>query len=82
MNVVRFSSRVGRLFPSDCVLSSFSLGIPLGELAEAMPFFYNVLDDAWLGSSLVATSDDSLVVTHPRSLSSVNLPPPRPAAIV
>ncbi len=27
-----------------------------------MPSFYNVLDDAWLGSSLIATSDDSLVV--------------------
>ncbi|CAF0799979.1 unnamed protein product [Adineta steineri] len=31
------------------------------ELSAAMPSFDNVLDDAWLGSSLIATSDDSLV---------------------
>jgi hypothetical protein len=29
-----------------------------------MPSFNNVLDDAWLGSSLIATSDDSLVVRN------------------
>jgi hypothetical protein len=38
--------------------------ICLGELSQAMPSFDNVLDDAWLGSSLVATSDDSLVVRN------------------
>ena len=36
----------------------------IGKLAEAMPSFNNVLDDAWLGSSLIATSDDSLVVRN------------------
>jgi hypothetical protein len=34
------------------------------ELLEAMPSFNNVLDDAWLGASLIATSDDSLVVRN------------------
>jgi hypothetical protein len=36
----------------------------LGQLEQAMPSFDNVLDDAWLGSSIIATSDDSLVVRH------------------
>ena len=43
-----------------------------GELAQSMPLFHNVLDDAWLGSSLVATSDDSLVVRNRASLSEGN----------
>jgi len=29
-----------------------------------MPSFHNVLDDAWLGSSLIATSNDSLIVRN------------------
>jgi hypothetical protein len=36
----------------------------IDELAESMPSFNNVLDDAWLGASLIATSDDSLVVRN------------------
>ena len=40
----------------------------IDELAQAMPSFSNVLDDAWLGSSVVATSDDSLVVRNIISL--------------
>ena len=36
----------------------------LGQLEQAMPSFDNVLDDAWLGSSIIATSNNSLVVRH------------------
>ncbi len=40
-----------------------SIDFPLiDDLSAAMPSFNNVLDDAWLGSSLIATSNDSLVV--------------------
>ena len=33
-----------------------------------MPSFHNVLDDAWLGSSVIATSNDSLVVRKQRRI--------------
>jgi hypothetical protein len=36
-----------------------------------MPLFKNVLDDAWLGSSLIATSNDSLIV-HKKKIYPVN----------
>ena len=42
--------------------------LSIDDLSEAMPSFSNVLDDAWLGSSLIATSDDSLVVRDPTYL--------------
>ncbi len=44
--------------------SWYSFFLLIGKLFEAMPSFINVLDDAWLGSSLIATSDDSLVVRN------------------
>jgi len=44
----------------------------LEELSQAMTSFHNVLDDAWLGSSLIATSDDSLVVCNQNTLHKKN----------
>ncbi|UJR33940.1 hypothetical protein I4U23_021358 [Adineta vaga] len=43
------------------------------ELSGAMPSFYNVLDDAWLGSSLIATSDDSLVTCGYRLMRNISI---------
>lgn len=57
-----------------CSLASSRLIVSsiTGDLAQSMPLFHNVLDDAWLGSSLVATSDDSLVVRNRASSSEDN----------
>ncbi|CAF2124500.1 unnamed protein product [Rotaria magnacalcarata] len=43
------------------------------QLSEAMPSFHNVLDDAWLGSSLIATSDDSLVTCGYRLMRNISI---------
>ncbi|CAF3648267.1 unnamed protein product [Rotaria sordida] len=43
------------------------------ELSAAMPSFDTVLDDAWLGSSLIATSDDSLVTCGYRLMRNISI---------
>ncbi|CAF2469698.1 unnamed protein product [Rotaria sp. Silwood2] len=43
------------------------------ELSQAMPSFHTVLDDAWLGSSLIATSDDSLVTCGYRLMRNISI---------
>ena len=62
INVDRFLLRV--IHRSSFQYWFYCLCFSIDELSEAMPSFYTVLDDAWLGASLIATSDDSLVVRN------------------
>ncbi|CAF1084195.1 unnamed protein product [Adineta ricciae] len=43
------------------------------DLSQSMPSFHNVLDDAWLGSSVIATSNDSLVTCGYRLMRNISI---------